>query len=83
MIHQINMIRIPHTLSFILWLNFMALQACADNASPVTEPPLPLSARQSSSVLLAASDHLTLPVQITKGYVFLDGKVKDRSVVSR
>ncbi len=47
----------------------------------MTKPPLPLYARQSSNALLAASDHLTLPVQITKGYVFLDGKVKDRSGV--
>ena len=75
------MIRILPRIGFTLWLSLMVFQVCADNAPPVTEPPLPLSARQSSNALLATGDHLTLPVQITKGYVFLGGKVKDRSGV--
>ena len=71
---------LPH-IGFTFWFSLIAFQVCADIAPPMTKPPLPLYARQSSNALLAASDHLTLPVQITKGYVFLDGKVKDRSGV--
>jgi len=77
----IQMMRPPLNIGFALWLSLMAFQVCAVTARTATETSLPLHAQQSCSVLLAASDHLTLPVQITKGYVFLEGKVNGLSGV--